>query len=384
MSRRDSFDPILAEAPLPLFDFPGTGGHSRGHTALVYLPDIAVRVPSGTLIDEPPTFRQRLRHRYWRYEVDVAHHTSWVSLELPAAEEAFSFTAKVCFTWTVADPAAVARFGIRDAKAIIWRYLDQLLRGISRQYGIEDSGPAEEEMNRRLQKEPGDLDYGLRMSLLAVNLHLDAEAQQHLASRVGSRRATEIARDEHQLQVLREQHTLAEARLRGELEQAQAQHKRDMDRARAEHTADLELANARHSRVVDELITGKELALKKQRLAFYRNALEGNSSDVLVLQLIEHPEDISAVVEMLNSGTEVSYDRSRKIMQDLLEREMVHAADVESLRQNVVEQLGSALNVAAPQGGVKIDTAGATRLAVRDGDKVMVAEAADGASVSST
>jgi hypothetical protein len=384
MSRRDSFDPILAESPLPLFDVPGAGGHSSGHTALIYLPDVAVRVPTGALIDEPPTFRQRLRQRYWRYEVDVAHHTSWVTLVLPAAEEAFSFTAKVSFTWMVADPAAIARFGIRDTKAIIWRHLDQLLRAVSRQYGIEDSGPAEEEMNRRLQKEPGDLDYGLRLSMMAVNLHLDTAAQQHLASRVESRRATEIARDEHQLHVLREQHTLAEARLRGELERAQAQHKQDMDSARAKHTADLELANARHSEIVDGLLTSKELALKKQRLAFYRNALEGNSSDVLVLQLIEHPEDIGAVVDMLNSGTEVSYDRSRKIMQDLLEREMVHAADVESLRQNVVEQLGSALNVTAPQGGVKIDTAGATRVAMRDGDKVVVAEAADGASVSST
>jgi hypothetical protein len=384
MSQRDSFDPILMESPVPLFDFSGANGHSNGHTALVYLPDVAARVPSNALIDEPPTVKQRLRQRYWRYEVDVAHHTTWVTLKLPAAEEAFSFTAKVCFTWMVADPAAVARFGIRDTKTIIWRYLDQLLRGVSRKYGIEDNGPAEEEMNRRLQKEPGDLDYGLRLTLMAVNLYQDAEAQKHLASRVGSRRATEIARDEHQLHVLREQNTLAEARLRGDLERAQAQHARDMESVRSKHVADLELANAKHSQVVDELLTSKELALKKQRLTFYRNALEGNSSDVLVLQLVEHPEDIGTVVDMLNSGTEISYDRSRKIMQDLLQQDMVHAADVEPLRQNVVDQLSSALNVAAPPGGVKIETAGATRVAMRDGDKVVIAEAADGASVSST
>ncbi|MFI5496338.1 hypothetical protein [Actinoplanes sp. NPDC051859] len=384
MNQRESFDPILSESPMSVFDLPGASGRSSGHTALVFLPDVAARVPTGVLIDEVPTFMQRLQRRFWRYEVDLAHRTTWVTLDLPAAEEAFSFTAKVCFTWTVADPAAVVRFGIRDTKAIIWRYLDQLLRGVSRQYGIEDSGPAEEEMNRRLQKEPGDLDYGLRLSMITVNLHLDAAAQQHLASRVESRRATELARDEHELHVLREQHTLAEARMRGQLERAQAQHERDMESVRSRHLAELELANAKHSRIVDELLTSKDLALKKQRLTFYRNALEGNSSDVLVLQLIEHPEDIGAVVEMLNSGTEISYDRSRKIMQDLLQQEMVHAADVESLRQNVVEQLSSALNVRAPQGGIKIDTGGATRVAMRDGDKMVIAEAADGASLSAS
>ena len=37
MSERDSFNPMISEAPLPLFEFGGLGGHSHGHTALVYL-----------------------------------------------------------------------------------------------------------------------------------------------------------------------------------------------------------------------------------------------------------------------------------------------------------------------------------------------------------
>jgi hypothetical protein len=53
------------------------------------------------------------------------------------------------------------------------------------------------------------------------------------------------------------------------------------------------------------------------------------------------------MVEMLNSGAEDSYDRARKIIHGLLRHEMINTADVEPMRQHVVAQLSSALNIAA-------------------------------------
>jgi hypothetical protein len=418
MIQRESFNPILNGSPLPLFEFGKAGLHRTGHTSLVYLPDIAASDPAEASIDRQPAFGKRFKRHYWRYEIDVAHHSTWVTLVLPAAEEAFSFTAKVCFTWTVADAAVVARFGIYDAKAIIWRYLDQLLRNISRQYRIEDSGAAEEEMNRRLEKESGDIDYGLRLSLMAVNLHLDQDAQQHLANRVGSRRATELARDEHGLQILREQdkhglqvlrekHTAEQARLRGDLERAQAQHMRDLEIASAKHSRDLESiaaeharelesltaehardmelvrtkhsldldsVNAEHTRTVESVTNRHNLELKEQRVRFYRDALKGNGYDFVVLQLIEHPGDITAVVDMMQAGKDTYYERTRAVMKDLLDREMVNPADIEPLREHAINQLRAALNLAAPPIGVTIEHDERTTVAEKTAERVVVAE----------
>ncbi len=429
MNKHESFDPILSASPLPLLELGGPHGHSTGHTAVVCLPDDAAVDPAEAYINRLPSLAERCRRRFWRYEIDMAHHTTWVTLHLPALEEAFFFTAKVCFTWTVADAAMVARFGIRDARVIIWRHLDQVLRNISRQFRIEDSGAAEDEMNRRLHKESGDIDYGLRLSLMAVNLHLDEEAKQHLAGRVGSRRAHERARDqyglqllreqdEHELQVLREKHTAEQAVLRGNLERARAQHTRDLELAAAKHKRDLdsvtaehnrklalvdaaheremkavaarqerelatlvaqhsrelELASAEHERTLAAATTSHDLELKQQRVEFYRRALVGNSSDFVVLQLMERPDDIGAVVEMLHSSTEKYYARARTVMQDLYTNEMVNAADVEPLRQHVIDQLSAALNLAATQNGVRIEHDRHTRTAEKDGDRLTVSE----------
>jgi hypothetical protein len=352
MTDRDSFNPILNEAPLPLFDFGGPGGHSRGHTALVYLTDLAAIDPAAALRRRMPALRERLRHQFWRYEVDVAHHPTYVSLELPAQEEAFSFTAKVCFTWTVSDAAAVARYGIRDTKAIIWPFLDQTLRSVSRHFGIERCGEAEGEMNDRLKKEAGDLDYGIRLSSCAVDLFLDAAAQQHLAKRYDARRSQERAVEEHTLHVLREEHARKEGELRGKLEVAAARHQRELEAAAMTH----------------------DLDLKEQRRTFYRKAVDGGSFGFLVLQLIENPSDIKAVVDMLHTSKDVYYERARTVIKDLLDNELVDAADVDPLREHAIGQLRAALDIAAPQGSVMVDHDRRTTVMKETKDERIVAQ----------
>ena len=333
MNQRESFNPILDESPLPLLGFGGLGGHSHGHTAFVYLADVATAEKADGLSLRPPALLERLRRQFWRYEIDVAHHPTYVSLELPAEEEAFSFTAKVCFTWTVSNAAAVARYGIKDAKAVIWPFLDQTLRSVSRLYSIERCGSAEKEMNERLKKETGDIEYGIRLSSCAVDLFLDAEAQQHLAKRYDARRSQERAVEEHTMHVLREQHARKEGELRGAMERAAARHTRELEAASMEH----------------------ELALKDQRRTFYRKAVDGGSFGFLVLQLIENPGDIKAVVDMLHTSKDVYYQRARAVIKDLLDNDLVDAADVDPLREHAINQLRAALDIAAPQGSVILE-----------------------------
>jgi hypothetical protein len=187
-------------------------------------------------------------------------------------------------------------------------------------------------MNKRLKKEAGDIDYGIRLSSCTVDLFLDAEAQQHLAKRYDARRSQERAVEEHTMHVLREQHARKEGELRGALERAAARHTRDLEAASTEH----------------------ELALKDLRRTFYRKAVDGGNFGFLVLQLIENPGDIKAVVDMLHTSKDIYYQRARTVIKDLLDNDLVDAADVDPLREHAIGQLREALNIAAPQGSVVV------------------------------
>src|SRR4051794_32553779 len=91
---------------------------SGAHTASVFVavadgPDEAA-VGTRTA----PKLRERLRRRYWQYELDLTHHPVALRLELPAKEEAFVFSATVTLLWAVQNPIEVALLGVRDLKPI--------------------------------------------------------------------------------------------------------------------------------------------------------------------------------------------------------------------------------------------------------------------------
>ncbi|MBB2943625.1 hypothetical protein FB565_003354 [Actinoplanes lutulentus] len=316
MNGQPSFDPIIRETLTPVLSF-GTEPTSRGNVVIVYR-----CAGNETPRRSVPSFGTRLRTAIWQYEVDSANHPIPMTLRLPAKEEAFFFTVMVALVWAVSDAVELVRSGVRDVKPIIWGTLDPVLRAVSRQHSIEDSGQAEADMVKALEKETGDIKYGLRMVFLSVNVRPDSAAERYLAEREGSRRAGELARDEHRLQMLREGHVHELNELSGRLE-----------RARADH----------------------EIALKSQRADFYRTALRGDNYDFVVLQLIEHPEDITGVVEMLNSGKERFFDKARMVITDLLKGNLVNAADMDPLREDAINQLRTALDIASPQRRVMIE-----------------------------
>jgi len=337
MNQRDVLNPIVGEFAVPLFSIGDLGGSRTGRTAVVFLPSPNSEDAVPAQVGQPPAIRQRLRQPYWRYEVDTAHHWTSLSLGLPAREEAFSFKVWVSLTWRVHDPVAIARTGIRDVKPIIWGFLDQQLRGISRQYSIEQAGLAEENMADFLERKLGDIDYGLRLALVSVNVRLDEAAEKYLATRVESRRAETLAEDDHNLETLRGKYAAEQARHVGDLEREQLAHAKQI----AEMRADQE-------RTLAQMAADHDLSLKQQRVDFYRSALRGGGYDVLVLHLIEHPQDVQAVIRMLNEGCRDEYDRARAVVENLILNNMMNAADAESMREHAIHRLRTAFDIATP------------------------------------
>jgi len=371
MRNQQAFDPIVHAAMLPAFGAVPASGRPDAHTASVF-------VAAAAGADEPtaqwgitPTLRQRLRRRYWHYEIDMRHHPVVLQFSLPAKEEAFAFDATVTLLWAVRNPVEVALLGVRDLRPVLWTFLDQAMRGVSRQFGIEEVRIAETEMGLVLEKEAGEIGFGLRLPMLGVSLRLDEDTERYLLQRIETSRAGNLAGDRHDLARQTAEYDERQAEWRGHLEQAQADwqgqleqmqaewrgrleraqatHGREIEQAQADHSAALDTAQAEHAREIERLNAMHETELKKQRLAFYREALGSDHPDVMVLQLIENPGDIGAVLSLIEAGTEKHYQRSREVLTDLLANQLANASDVETLTEHTIGQLQTALSATAPR-----------------------------------
>jgi hypothetical protein len=336
MNPREVLNPIVGESALPWFSIGDSPGSGTGHTAVVYVAALdAGDRPAAVHLGRRPAIRERLRRPYWRYEVDTAHHWTSFSLRLPTEEEAFSFRVWVSLTWRVQDPVAVAEAGVQDVKPIIWGFIDQQLRGISRRHSIEQAGLAEHDMTDFLERKLGDIDYGLRLALISVNVRLDEAAEKYLVTRVESKRAKALAQDDHDLETLRREYAVELARREGDLEREQVEHAAQIERMRADQDGRLAV-----------LATDHDLALKQQRVDFYRSALRGGGYDVLVLHLIEHPQDVQTVVAMLHQGRKEEYEQARTVIQNLIDKDLMNAADAEPMRELAIDRLRSAFGIA--------------------------------------
>ncbi len=368
MKTNQQFDPIISVVTLPTLGPTMVAASSGAHTASVFVAVTRGSDAAAAGSGIAPKLRERLRRRYWHYELDLTHHPIVLRFSLPAKEEAFAFTATVTLLWAVQDPVEVALLGVRDLRPVLWTFLDQTLRGVSRQFGIEEIRVAEGKMRLVLEKQSAEIGFGLRLPMVAVSLRLDEDTERYLSQRVQTGRAGHLAGDRHSLARQEAEYEelqagwrsrleQAQAEWRGRLEQAQAAHQRELDKAQAVHRRNLDAAQAEHAREIERLNTDHETKLKAQRLAFYRDALGGGNHDVMVLQLIENPGDIGSVLRLIEDGNDKHYVRSREILGNLLDHHLANAADVDDLTQHTIGELRAALSAAAPRSSVVIEEA---------------------------
>lgn len=349
MKSTQQFDPIVSVAMLPVLGGTAAEASLDIHTASVFVAVDEDADGPATGRGIAPTLLDRLRRRYWRYELDLTHHPVTLRFSLPAKEEAFSFTAIVTLLWAIQNPIEVALLGVRDLKPVLWTFLDQNLRGVSRLFSIEEVRYAETEMRLILEKQADELGFGLRLSMVAVSLRLDEETERYLSQRVQTGREGNLAVDRHDLARQESEHQKQQANWRNHLERAQAQWRGELEQAQARHRREIDAAQARHTHEIERLNSAHATALKAQRLTFYRNALNGGNHDMMMLQLIENPGDIGAVLRLFESGDAKHYERSREILDKMLQNQLANASDVDGLIQHTIDQLRSALTAAAPR-----------------------------------
>ncbi|MEU0531335.1 hypothetical protein [Amycolatopsis tolypomycina] len=257
------------------------------------------------------------------YLVDITPHEEVFELGLPSAEEAFTYTASVRVTWRISDPVAAVKAGKVEPREAIGRFLEEKLREVTRQFGVEDSANAE----RRIAHEFGDREVRMSDAVVVTRctavLDLDESTRKHIASRTEFARSSETERLSHEVRRLR------------------AEHAREMQRLEQQH----------------------ELELKQQRMKVYADAIREDDANVLALRLAGHKEDIQDVIELLQEQKKLSLENAKGILQMALENKAVTLTELKPLLNDASRTM---LGLPKNPGSPPRVTADATRADLHD------------------
>lgn len=333
-------DPIVRDDPISFLDWGTTSRPVRGNTTIVFVGT------DGLPRRDKPSLGERLAGTLRCFEIDTALHAQSIRWYPPASEEAFRFDGLLQIEWRVHDPEAVCIRGIRDARSIFAPFLDQRLRQISRRFSIEECAAAEAEMNVDLKAAPFQLDQGIEIAACAVALRPDERAEEHLAGQVAVRRDGNRATAEHDLTVLRDRYATDEARLHHALEEMRAAAEHRLAKTKEQHAAELESLKQELAQRAAE----HEIRLKHGQMDFYRMALEDQHLGVLLLHLMQHPNDVSEIGRMMRERSTYAFS-----LIDILNKHQGELSDLDPLRQSTfrlfqetVEELARATGTPAP------------------------------------
>ncbi|MFE0027256.1 hypothetical protein [Amycolatopsis sp. NPDC059021] len=269
---------------------------TSGHTAVVYVTKGgeyrlgAGRLTMGELVLATPKEM---------YLVDRTPHQETYSLQLPAQEEAFCFAASVRVTWRISDPVAAVKAGRMEPRETIGRFLEERLREVTRQFGVEQSADAE----RRIAHQYGDrivpVSEAVEVTRCTAVLDLDDLTREHIAGRTKFKRDSETELSTQQLRMMR----------------------------------------AEHARELQELKEKHELAMKQERMKVYADALRGDDVNVLALRLAGHNEDVKDVINLLMEQKRLGLSNANAVLNSLLEHKLVNRKDVADLMADASDTL---------------------------------------------
>ncbi|SMD26208.1 hypothetical protein [Kibdelosporangium aridum] len=240
------------------------------------------------------------------FEVDISMHTTKFELQLPAAEEAFSFSAKIVAHWRVDDPREAVRSKLSDAEEVVKPTVEGQLREISRSYPIERNAAAEDAIRKHFTGRSVRLSHGLLLVACETTLQMDTSTHGHMASRTFAERARERLLSDHKT-------TTLDTTLTIELEQT----KQLLEEQRATFAQRLAAKEEEH-----------KLELLQKNIEFYAQALNAGSLNLVALRLAANPDEVKEVLNVLVEQRQLDFEGARGMLNSLLENHLVNKRDV--------------------------------------------------------
>jgi uncharacterized protein YegL len=196
---------VTSTVPLILSQEPVTRGMlarmkiSKPNIAVVYA-DAFGGVAS--FAGRPLSWSQQVLSRYrTRYEVDLSDHRRNAQLDsspLPSLGDVYFFRSMVDVGFKVTNPEAVVRRNVIDALPVVYNYLIDAFRPVTRQHRISDSAGAEAQLNL-LFEAPHELEEGITIYRCTTRLQPDTAAQSYLRSLTEADRTLNLGTAQHEV-----------------------------------------------------------------------------------------------------------------------------------------------------------------------------------------
>ncbi|MGH9060757.1 MAG: hypothetical protein ACRDZY_14775, partial [Acidimicrobiales bacterium] len=262
---------------------------TSGHSVVVYLTKAgAYEIGSGRL----SMGELWLSTPQKMFLVDVAPHQEKFLLELPAAGDAFCFSADVRVTWRVRDVVAAVK-DERDPRALVRDFVEERLREVTRKFDVEQSADAEQRVQREYQDRTGTVTEAVELSACTAVLGLNEEIREHIAGRRRSMQKVEAAENNHSVTMVTE----------------------------------------RFAREIEALKQKHDLELKQERMKVYADALRSDDVNLLALRLSGHDEDVKDVLELVMEQKKRGFEQASGVLDSLLAANLVNRKDVAALMQ---------------------------------------------------
>jgi len=240
------------------------------------------------------------------FEVNTAVHPITFELQVPAAEEAFSFNTKVVAHWRIIDPTAAVESNLANPDLVVKSGVERRLRKISRSFAIEDSADAENAIRAHFAHMPVHLVQGIALVDCMVSLSLDGSTKKHVAGRTHAKRERES---------LKSKHETAQLNTRLNMEQASAQQL-------------LETQQAKFAQEMAAQAEKHKLEIEQMNMQFYAQALSEGNLNLIALRLSSNRDDVNEVINLFMRQRELDYEGARGMLNSLLENRLVNKRDV--------------------------------------------------------
>src|SRR6185437_11877316 len=339
---------------------------SRGPLARAKLskPNIAVVYSDGFgqityLGGRPLSWAEQVASRYrTRYEVDLSDHRRQASLQsspLPSRGDMYFFRSIVDVGFRVTDPAAVVRRHVADGLVVVYNFLIDAFRPVTRQYDITDAQGAEEELNRTFLNQV-ELPEGITIYRCTTRLTPDDAAQRYLRGLESAQRSMALDTAKHGVDVsaLRHAQELGgisqQGRFDSEDRELAVRRRRAVEAAEhalsfgaVQHRVDV--AATRHAQVIDDIKQQARLAREDLELT----SMAGRPVDlpgILQAHLVRHPDETQYVTELLvgleqarQSRSDADADRTQDLVRYMADRGLIQSVDIEKWRTKALDQL---------------------------------------------
>ncbi|MEW6496689.1 MAG: hypothetical protein AB1589_29825, partial [Cyanobacteriota bacterium] len=184
----------------------------------------------------------------------------------------------------------------------------EVMRSLSRNYQVEESGIAEREIGDRVKKAVDDA--GFQLNRFVLTLSLEQEARQRI-------REKKDIQDRAELEKTRIQSSIE---LEKEAQKLQMQRQQfELERKRLENQFELERI--------------------KLKMEFYSPLLKAGNWQMLALQLAQNPEDVQVIVQQLNQQKQMERDHQMKMLKMLLDADALEGSQISEVGKRVLQGL---------------------------------------------